>query len=515
MMVTNKQSLSMLLAGMMTDPSVLAPLTITGLTLDSRQVQHGNLFISLSANKEQRTLYIEQALTLGAIVILFDASYELSEQETVTLAQNNVEAYSIKKLADKVGEIAARFYGHPSLAMTIIAVTGTNGKTSVSQFIAQSLEFLGLPCGVIGTLGVGRLNNLQPSGMTTPDPISLQAALAGFCQQTIKYAVIEASSHALEQGRLNSVDVDVAVLTNLSRDHLDYHQDMVSYAAAKQRLFDMANLKTAVINSDDDFGKSLITHLTENNDLIVMSYSSQGQDAVSLQAQAIDATSNGVNFELVAESSSGHIHSSLLGRFNVDNLLATAASLLAINLPFNDVINALAQCHSVEGRMQCYGGDQQPHLVIDFAHTPDALEQALKSLRVHLTNNGQLWCVFGCGGDRDMGKRALMGQIAERYADKIVLTDDNPRSETPAAIVHDILSGIKEQQKVHVEHDRKLAITYAITHANNSDMVLLAGKGHEQYQDIAGVKHPFSDALVVKQVLLAANDATQSLLRSK
>lgn len=515
MMITNKQSLPMLLAGMMTEPSVLADLTLTGLTLDSRQVNSGNLFISLSANKEQRTLYIEQALTLGAIVILFDASHVLSEQETVALARKNVKAYPIKKLADKAGEIAARFYGHPSLAMTIIAVTGTNGKTSVSQFIAQSLEFLGLPCGVIGTLGIGRLNNLQSSGMTTPDPIRLQAALAEFCQQTIKYVVIEASSHALEQGRLNSVDVDVAVLTNLSRDHLDYHQDMVSYAAAKQRLFEMANLKTAVINSDDDFGMSLLTRLSANKDLTVMSYSSQGKDDMSLQAQAIDATSDGVNFELVGDSSSAHVHSSLLGRFNVDNLLATAASLLAINVPFDDVIKALAQCHSVEGRMQCYGGNQQPHLVIDFAHTPDALEQALKSLRVHLTNNGQLWCVFGCGGDRDKGKRSVMGQIAEHYADKIVLTDDNPRSETPATIVHDILSGIKEQQKVHVEHDRKLAITYVISHANESDMVLLAGKGHEQYQEIAGVKHPFSDAVVVKQVLLAANDGTQSLLRSK
>jgi UDP-N-acetylmuramoyl-L-alanyl-D-glutamate--2,6-diaminopimelate ligase len=515
MMVTNKQSLSMLLAGMMTDPSVLGDLTLTGLTLDSRQVQCGNLFISLSVNKEQRALYIKQAVTLDAIVILFDASNVLSEQEMVALSQKNVKAYPIKKLADKAGEIAARFYGHPSLAMTVIAVTGTNGKTSVSQFIAQSLEFLGFPCGVIGTLGVGRLDDLQSNGMTTPDPISLQAALAAFYQQAIKYAVIEASSHALEQGRLNSVDIDVAVLTNLSRDHLDYHQDMVSYAAAKQRLFDMSNLKIAVINSDDDFGMSLMTHLAANKDITVISYSSQGKNGMSLQAQAIEATSDGVNFELIGDSSSAQIQSSLLGRFNVDNLLATAASLLAINVSFDEVIRALVQCHSVKGRMQCYGGDQQPHLVIDFAHTPDALEQALKSLRVHLANDGQLWCVFGCGGDRDVGKRAVMGQIAEHYADRIVLTDDNPRSEMPATIVNDILSGIKEQQKVYVEHDRKLAITYVITHANDSDMVLVAGKGHEEYQEIAGVKNPFSDALVVKQILLASNDATESLLRSK
>jgi len=473
------------------------------------------MFISLSANTEQQASHIEQALTLGAVVVLFDANQGLSEQEILALAGNNIKAYPIKKLAEKASEIAARFYGHPSLAMTVIAVTGTNGKTSVSQFIAQSLEFLGLPCGVVGTLGVGRLNHLQTTGMTTPDPISLQAALADLCQQAVKYVVIEASSHALEQGRLNSVDVDVAVLTNLSRDHLDYHQDMAHYAAAKQRLFEMEHLKTAVINSDDDFGKALITRLAAKNELTLMTYSSLDLDLVSLQAQAVQATVDGLTFKLVNGSSSASIQSGLLGRFNVDNLLAAAASLLAINLSFDDVAAALAHCHSVDGRMQCYGGKQQPQIVIDFAHTPDALEQALKSLRVHLTHEGQLWCVFGCGGDRDTGKRAVMGRIAEHYADKIVLTDDNPRSETPAVIVHDILSGIKQPQNVHIEHDRQLAIFYVITQAKSADIVLLAGKGHEQYQEVAGVKHPFSDAVVVQDILRAANDATQSLQRSK
>tara|TARA_R110002050_G_scaffold57423_3_gene128854 strand:+ start:4052 stop:5602 length:1551 start_codon:yes stop_codon:yes gene_type:complete len=515
MMMTNKQTLSMLLAGMVADPSALSDLTVTGLTLDSRQVQQGNLFISLSKNKQQQTIYIEQALTLGVGVILFDVGHALSEPEIMALAQSNVQAYPIKNLADKVSEIAARFYGHPSLAMTVIAVTGTNGKTSVSQFIAQSLEFLNLPCGVIGTLGVGRFNDLHATGMTTPDPVSLQAALADLCLQSIKYVVIEASSHALEQGRLNSVDVDIAVLTNLSRDHLDYHHDMASYAAAKQRLFEIEHLKTAVINSDDDFGKSLITSLATKHNIALMTYSSLGQLAATLQAKMIHTDNTGLKFELVNASSSVDIQSRLLGRFNVDNLLAAAASLLAINLSFDDVTNALTQCYSVDGRMQAYGGEQQPQIVIDFAHTPDALEQALTSLRAHLINDGKLWCVFGCGGDRDVGKRAVMGQIAERYADKLVLTDDNPRSESPAAIVHDILSGIQQQQKVHVEHDRQLAITYVINYAKAGDIVLLAGKGHEQYQEVAGVKQPFSDVAVVNKVLQAANDATQSLQRSK
>lgn len=511
MKVTNKHSVSSLIVGMLVDPSLRVDMTVTGLALDSRKVLAGYLFISLSTNNQQREQYLKQALTLGAAVVVYEAEQALSEQELLVLAQANVEAYPIKKLAEKVSEIAARFYGHPSLAMTVIAVTGTNGKTSVSQFIAQSLEFLGQPCGVIGTLGIGRIEDLHATGMTTPDPISLQAALAYLCRQSIKYVVIEASSHALEQGRLNSVDVDVAVLTNLSRDHLDYHQDMASYARAKQRLFDMDNIKTAVINNGDDFGKSLIARLSDRNNLTLMTYSSQTDDAVTLQAQTINATSQGFEFVLVGEADSVDINSRLLGRFNVDNLLATAASLLAINMSFSDTVKALAQCHSIDGRMQSYGGEQLPQVVIDFAHTPDALEQALKSLRAHLTKNSQLWCVFGCGGDRDVGKRSVMGRTAELYADKIVLTNDNPRSEVPDVIVQDILSGMQNIQNVRVELDRQLAITYAITHAEVADIILLAGKGHEQYQDIAGVKHTFSDAVVVNQVLQTANDSNRLL----
>ena len=513
MMQTNSKSLPMLLAGMMADPSRLEDINVVGLTLDSRQVQKGYLFFSLSLNGNQRTSYLKQALTLGASVVLFDAQQKLAEEEILALEHANVLAHQIKNLAEKVSEIAARFYGHPSMAMTVIAVTGTNGKTSVSQFIAQSLEILDLPCGVIGTLGVGRVNQLHSTGMTTPDPIYVQATLAEFCQQNIKYVVIEASSHALEQGRLNSVDIDIAVLTNLSRDHLDYHQDMVSYAAAKKRLFDCATIKTVVINSDDEFGQQLMTSLLERNNVNLMSYSSRENktQSITLQADAIETTLDGLAFNLVYQNEQAMIKSPLIGRFNIDNLLALAASLLAIAIPFEDVEKVLVQCQSVDGRMQRYGNKQQPQVVIDFAHTPDALEQALVSLRAHLSNNGLLWCVFGCGGDRDTGKRPLMGNIAELNADRIVLTDDNPRSEIPAVIVQDILSGIKDLSKVYVEHNRKLAITHAISQSKSKDIILIAGKGHEQYQEVLGVKHPFNDASVVKEVLLAANDAHQLL----
>lgn len=515
MRVTNKHSLSTLLVGMLTDPSMLTNLTVTDLTLDSRKVGAGSLFISLSVDKHQSIEYLKQALTSGATAVLYEAKQALSKQATLALEQANVMAFPIKSLASKVSEIAARFYRHPSLAMTIIAVTGTNGKTSVSQFIAQGLEFLEQPCGVIGTLGIGRIGNLHETGMTTPDPINLQAILAEFCRQSIKYVVIEASSHALEQGRLNSVDIDVAVLTNLSRDHLDYHKDMASYAAAKQRLFDMENIRVAIINSDDEFGKLLISTLAKRKNLTVMTYSSQNNNTATLQACTVNLTTDGVDFLLAGELASSAIQSRLLGRFNVDNLLATAASLLAIDVSFNDAVKALIQCHAIDGRMQAYGGKNQPYIVIDFAHSPDALEQALKSLRVHLSGDGQLWCVFGCGGNRDTGKRHIMGHIADLYADRIVITADNPRTEAPEAIVAQILSEIKQQEKVYIEHDRQLAITYAISHAKKIDIVLVAGKGHEQYQEIAGVKHAFNDAVVVNHILQEANDPKQVLQRDK
>jgi len=385
-------------------------------------------------------------------------------------------------------------------------VTGTNGKTSVSQFIAQGLEAAGKPCGVIGTLGVGRLEALAESGMTTPDPVSIQAALAAFCHQSIEYVVIEASSHALEQGRLNSVAIDVAILTNLSRDHLDYHQDMASYADAKQRLFEFSSVKVAVINADDVFGQRLIETFTHKNDITVMTYS-RTLTNTTLSANDIETSLNGLRFTLMNGANSGEIKSKVLGQFNIDNLLATAGSLLALNMSFVDVVNLVGQCAAINGRMQILGDADQVTVVIDFAHTPDALEKVLQSLRAHLPHQGQLWCVFGCGGDRDAGKRPLMGASAERYADHIVLTADNPRSEDNQAIVTAILGGIQSDQKTHIEHDRKQAITYAIRHAKSKDIVLVAGKGHEQYQDIAGVKQPFSDMTVVTQVLAAANDA--------
>ncbi|MFW5426992.1 MAG: UDP-N-acetylmuramoyl-L-alanyl-D-glutamate--2,6-diaminopimelate ligase [Methylophagaceae bacterium] len=511
MITVNKQSLNSMLAGMLADPSLLDDIEIAGLSLDSRKIQSGFLFLSLAVEGAQRLAYLEQAIQSGVAVVLYEQSLDLTSDEISALAKNNIAAYAVRNLADKAGEIAARFYGHPSLALSIIAVTGTNGKTSVSQFIAQSLESLGLPCGVVGTLGVGRIHALNSTGMTTPDPITLQGVLADFCQQNIKYAVIEASSHALEQGRLNSITIDVAVLTNLTRDHLDYHKTMDDYAAAKARLFNVSSVKIAIINSADDFGKTLITSLSATGAIDVMTYNSQGFNA-SFNAKNSQTTQQGVQFDLVSDSGSKSINSSLLGYFNIDNLLATIASLHAVDIPFADIISGIEQCRAVDGRMQSYGQQQQTQVVVDFAHTPDALTQALKSLRAHVPTKGQLWCVFGCGGDRDVGKRPEMGRNAEHYADKLVVTDDNPRSENPTTIVNDILAGITAPEKVYVEHDRKMAIGYAVSHAAADDIVLIAGKGHEQYQEISGVQQPFSDADVVTE-MLAANDKQSHNIR--
>jgi len=504
MMITNNHSLQMLLAGMLSDPSVLAELTVSGISLDSRDVVAGGLFLSLAKDAKQRENNLQQALAADISVVLFDAEQILTELENNLLS--NVAAYPIRKLADKAGEMAARFYGHPSLALDIIAVTGTNGKTSVSQFIAQGLESLGHACGVIGTLGVGRITNLQYTGMTTPDPVSVQRTLAEFCQQDIKYAVIEASSHALSQGRLNSITIDVAALTNISRDHLDYHGDMNTYSAAKSQLFDFSSIKTAVLNSADSLGQKLMAVLAERAKVSTLTYSSREKASSIFQAENIQMTNDGLSFDLTHELGTANIQTKLVGSFNVDNLLATAACLMAVGMTFEQAVSAVKQCQSVDGRMQSYGGKQQAHIVVDFAHTPDALMQALTSLEAHIPANGDLWCVFGCGGDRDAGKRAVMGEVAEQFADKIIITDDNPRSEDSAAIVKDILAGMTHPEAVLLESDRKLAITHAITHAKSTDIVLIAGKGHEQYQEVKGVKYVFSDSQVVMDVLQAAND---------
>ncbi len=493
--------LNSLLVGFMAQP-VDMELVVSSMSLDSRTVQQNGLFLALATDPEMRSQHIEMALTAQVSAIVFDRDIPLNSTEMAQITTQNVAVFAVSNLQQKTSEIAARFYGHPSLALTVIAVTGTNGKTSVSQFIAQILSQSGIDCGVIGTLGAGRLGDMHTTGMTTPDPVSLQKELLALAQQGASHVVIEASSHALAQGRLNSVAVDCAVLTNLSRDHLDYHHDMADYAAAKRRLFELDNVRHAVLNIADEFGVSLATMLSGKTSVNSVTYSSQSN--ADIDTSQIQTSTAGVQFNIATPWGNARVKSSLLGRFNVDNLLAALASVVSLGLPFENAVAALAACEPAAGRMQRYGGEHnQPLVIVDYAHTPAALQQALQSLRAHLPIGGQLCCVFGCGGERDQGKRPQMGKIAQAEADKVVVTDDNPRGDDNLAIIQEILGGMSNTADVSTQSDRKIAITEAVLVAGQNDIVLVAGKGHEDYQEIAGTRLHFDDAAVVQSALAA------------
>lgn len=483
---------------------------ITGMSLDSRKLSSGELFISLATNPTTRALHIKQAIGANIAALCFAANLPLESGLIKQLMAANIEMIAVDNLKDKVAHLAAIFYQHPSVAMTIIAVTGTNGKTSVTQYIAQVLENAGQPCGVIGTLGCGRLTDLEHSGMTTPDPVALQAVLAEMRDAEIQYVALEASSHALQQNRLNCVEIDYAVLTNLSRDHLDYHQTMVDYATAKQRLFSFASLQGVVVNADDGLGQTLLSLLNSNH-LTTVTYSCKDSQA-NLSAADIDSVPNGLHFTLQIQQQAFSIQSQLLGRFNIENILATAAIFSLLGWSAVDIAQGVSQLVSVNGRMQRLASNLPPAVVIDFAHTPGALTKALQGIRQHMDTASQLWCVFGCGGERDTGKRPLMGQIASELADKVVLTDDNPRGESSAMIIEQTLAGCPADTDIHIEADRKRAIELAVFEAALDDMVLIAGKGHEHYQEISGVKVPFNDYEIAMQVLQKRHSATRVIV---
>ncbi len=464
---------------------------VSAISMDSRAVHTNSLFIASAKQSAMRQQHIKQAISSGAIVVIVDAGLP---------ADVSVPVIKVVDLDQQISTIGDRFYGQPSKAMTVIAVTGTNGKTSVSQFIAQSLELAGKPCGVIGTLGQGRLSDLQDTGMTTPNPLQLQQTFAGMRDAGIEHVVLEASSHALAQGRLNAIAVDIAVLTNLSRDHLDYHGDMQSYAAAKKRLFIMPTLTTAIVNIDDAFGKTL----HEQQQPAAINWLSYSQQQIAdWRAKNVRFDAAGLHFALVTNAIELSIDAGLLGRFNIDNLLATAAVLSALGFAPSDIAHCLLQLQPVSGRMQLLQQANSPAVVVDYAHTPDALSQALAAMRQHLNQTANLWCVFGCGGDRDRGKRALMGAQAEQFASRVVLTDDNPRSEASDSIIADISAGMQHPQNAVIISNRHQAIFYAVSEAANDDMVLVAGKGHENYQEQQGIKQPFSDIAVVREALQA------------
>ena len=467
--------------------------TVRGLKLDSREVVGGDLFVALSGTREHGHQYVSDAIEAGAVAVLVDESVDID------LVDVAVPCLAVSDLKQKLGLIAERFYGFPSRQMVVIGITGTNGKTSCSHFIAQVLNTEAVPVAVIGTLGNGFVGRLQAASHTTPDAISLHCMMRRFVDAGAKFLVMEVSSHGLEQGRVSGVNFDLALFTNLSRDHLDYHADMASYGRAKASLFEMPGLRYAVINADDEFGRSLLLNLPAAVEVLAFTQAENHMEENVVRGQLISQGRDGLLLDVQTPWGDGRIHSELLCQFNASNLLAALSAVLLSGMGIDTALQKISQLKTVPGRVERFGGmANQPLVVVDYAHTPDALEQVLLSLRQHCA--AQLWCVFGCGGERDKGKRAQMGGIAARYADQVVLTDDNPRSENPDAIIEDIIAGVKSS-RVIVLRDRAAAILHAVTNATAADVVLVAGKGHEEYQQLGEQKIPFSDSQQVQQAL--------------
>lgn len=490
-------SRTMPLSQLLPDLALARDPQIGGLVLDSRQVRPGDAFVAIAGFGAHGLGFVEQARAAGASAILFDppAPAELPAP---------ADAIAVPGLRRRMGAMADQFHGHPSRAMTMVGVTGTNGKTSTVQLLSQAWHLLGIRSGSIGTLGVGLYGDVVPTGFTTPLVLQMHEVLARLRDQGAQAVAMEVSSHALDQGRVDAVHYDVAVFTNLTRDHLDYHGDMAAYGAAKARLFHRDGLKAAVINLDDAFGRELVGTLASG--VRAIGVSSTGQAGATVRAEALVLDGQGLGFDLVIGGERHPLRSPLLGRFNVDNLLAVAGALHALGQPAATIAGVLGRLQPIRGRMNRLGGQGEPTVVIDYAHTPDALEQALRSLHGHL--DGRLLCVFGCGGERDTGKRPQMAAIAQAHADVVFVTDDNPRGEDGDGIVADIMAGFaahaeaaRRPTEIHVQRDRARAIGAAIAQAGPGDIVLVAGKGHEPYQEIAGIKHPFDDTDVASRAL--------------
>ncbi len=474
------------------DPdSVLKQLNVplTALTADSRHAGPQIAFAAYPGTVHDGRAYIPQAIARGAPAILWDESHFLWDPAW------QVPNVPVRDLKYHIGAIAARIYGDPSQKLRMFGVTGTNGKTSVAHWIAQALALTGNSAVVVGTLGNGFPGSLSPSLNTTPDAVQLQEMLAYYLKEGARACAMEVSSHGLQQGRVNGCHFDVAVLTNLSRDHLDYHGSMEAYAEAKASLFTWPGLKYAVLNLDDEFGQSLAAR---KNGVKTIGY---GFHRGEVMAETITADREGMALSLVTAWGRAELRARLLGRFNAANLMAALAALLVSDVSLGDACNALSRVTPPAGRMQMLGGGTHPLVVVDYAHTPDALEKVLSTLRP-LVGSGRVICVFGCGGNRDRGKRPLMGRAASQGADLVYVTSDNPRNEDPTAIIADILEGVQAGSS-RIEANRARAIFEAVGEANASDIVLVAGKGHENYQEIQGQKLPFSDVEVAQKALEA------------
>lgn len=485
------------LPGNVTDDGI-GTIAISGLTLDSRAVQPGHLFCAVPGGEHDGRCFMAQAEAAGCAAI---AAEDRDYDRAAGGQRPAVPVIRVPDLAARLSAIGHRFYGEPSAALAVTGITGTNGKTTCSHLLAQVFDATGHKAAVIGTLGYGLVagNGLEDTGMTTPDALATQRLLAELRDRGAGHVAMEVSSHSLDQQRVAAVHFNTAVFTNLSRDHLDYHGDEESYGAAKARLFALPGLESAVINSDEVFGRSLLAGLPARVKAI-----SYGLDSnADVTAEGIRFQDDGIRARVLTPWGEGDLDTGLLGEYNLLNLLAVIAAACAQGLDLEPVLAAMPTLKPVPGRLEVVAASTEsrarPRVVVDYAHTPDALDKTLAALRRHCA--GRLWCVFGCGGDRDPGKRPLMGAVAESGADEVILTSDNPRREDPEAILRAIAAGMDNPGAVIA--DRRLAIREAIAGAGREDIVLIAGKGHEQYQLVGGDRLPFSDITEARLALAA------------
>ncbi|MCZ6804549.1 MAG: UDP-N-acetylmuramoyl-L-alanyl-D-glutamate--2,6-diaminopimelate ligase [Proteobacteria bacterium] len=492
------KSLGELLSGLTT---VGESIDVTGVAIDSREIKSGDLFMAYRGSQFNGIDYIDDATQSGAVAIAID------EDEEASLNLNSVTIVKVPNLRKQAGAIISRFYDEPSKEMQVIGVTGTNGKTTVTYMIAYALYVLGKQSAIIGTLGYGRFRQIETGTTTTPDPVKLHSLFSNW-RDEVDSVAMEVSSHALDQGRVAGTEFDIAVFTNLSRDHLDYHETDEAYANAKFQLFESPGLTHAIINIDDAYGTQLIERLPVG--LNIFTYSTESIQAGSKKKEVFcvyceKIETNHLKTELSVQSPGGQakIQTRLPGKFNSENILAAFSTLCASGFPVEKVATALSGFAGIPGRMEYFVSEGKPLLVVDYAHTPDALEKALTALRPYC--NGKLFCIFGCGGDRDVGKRSQMGSIAESLADQIVLTNDNPRTELQEQIIENILEGIKDKSQVTIKYDRSDAITNTFLCANEDDVILIAGKGHETTQQIGSTLSPFSDRELARRLTEGAS----------
>lgn len=457
------------------------------ITSDSRQLTPGDIFVAVPGSRFDGRDFIEQAIEAGAGLVLAHAG-----EGGVKL---NGRVLELPYLTRRLGELGRALFQLPE-GPAVIGVTGTNGKSSVTHYIAALSEALGTPAGVIGTLGVGRLGALRDTGLTTPGALAMHSALGELARQGVQRVALEVSSHALDQSRLDGVDITAGVFTNLSRDHLDYHGSMAAYAAAKAKLFRRPGLELAVMNGDD----SLVRLMLAGCDSGVRVLATGTDEAVTLRVVGWHPHNQGQEALIATPEGERTLSLSLMGRFNLDNVLLAMATLYGLGEPLEALFDAAASLSPVPGRMECYRQAGAPSVVVDYAHTPDALDNALRALEGHA---GRLWCVFGCGGERDTGKRAEMARVAENHADSVIVTDDNPRGEAAEDIRKAILAGFSPKAQPLEMPERAEAIAYAVRQANPDDVILVAGKGHEPYQEINGVRYPYHDGEAVRKALAA------------